>query len=65
MAKGGDGLAVKPSAQPTMVRTHHLPPPAETARDLPRRRIRGPFAFSHPVSSAVIEGHVVTLVTDR
>jgi hypothetical protein len=29
---GRSERAVKPSAQPTMVRTHHLPPPAETAR---------------------------------
>ena len=27
-------MAVKPSAQPTLVRTQYLPPPAETARGL-------------------------------
>ena len=32
--------AVKPSAQPTLVRTQHLPPPAETAPWL-RKRARG------------------------
>jgi hypothetical protein len=31
---GGDGRSVKPSAQPTLVRTQHLPPPAEIAREL-------------------------------
>jgi hypothetical protein len=30
---GRDRLTVKPSAQPTLVRTQHLPPPAKTARD--------------------------------
>src|SRR6266702_147511 len=29
---GREKRSVKPSAQPTMVRIHHLPPPAETAR---------------------------------
>jgi hypothetical protein len=33
---------VKPSASPTMVRTHHLPLPAETARDREILRVRGP-----------------------
>src|SRR6476660_5214901 len=32
--------SVKPSAQPTLVRTQHLPPPAETAPWL-RKRARG------------------------
>jgi hypothetical protein len=32
---------VKPSAQPTQVRTLHLPPPAETARDLRILRLAG------------------------
>ena len=31
---GQERRAVKPSAQPTLVRTQHLPPPAETARGL-------------------------------
>jgi hypothetical protein len=31
---GRDRLTVKPSAKPTLVRTQHLPPPAETAREL-------------------------------
>ena len=48
---GGDGLPVKPSAQPTMVRTHHLPPPAKTARGLGFPPPRGPSCL---VSSCVI-----------
>ncbi len=36
--------SVKPSAQPTLVRTQHLPPPAETASDLGVRG-QGLFAF--------------------
>ena len=35
---GRDGLPVKPSAQPTLVRTQHLPPPAKTS---PGQRQRG------------------------
>ena len=31
---GRDRLTVKPSAKPTLVRTQHLPLPAETAREL-------------------------------
>jgi hypothetical protein len=31
---GWDRLTVKPSAKPTLVRTQHLPLPAETAREL-------------------------------
>src|SRR5487761_1306377 len=34
MPMHGNGLAVKPSAKPTLVRTQHLPPPAKTAREL-------------------------------
>jgi hypothetical protein len=44
---------VKPSAQPTLVRTQHLPPPAETARDLGILATRGPPSV---VSSSVIVG---------
>jgi len=39
--------AVKPSAQPTLVRTQHLPPPAKTARWLRKRGPAGRF-FSVP-----------------
>jgi hypothetical protein len=39
--------SVKPSAQPTLVRTQHLPPPAETARWLRILVAGGPF-FSVP-----------------
>ena len=35
--------SVKPSAQPTLVRTQHLPPPAETARWLRKRARRAVF----------------------
>jgi hypothetical protein len=38
---------VKPSAQPTLVRTQHLPPPAKTARWLRILAVGGPF-FSVP-----------------
>jgi hypothetical protein len=31
---GGNERSVKPSAQPTLVRTQHLPPPAKTTPDL-------------------------------
>src|SRR6185312_3259802 len=39
--------SVKPSAQPTLVRTQHLPPPAETARQLRILALAGRF-FSVP-----------------
>jgi hypothetical protein len=32
MWRGAEERSVKPSAQPTLVRTQHLPPPAKTAR---------------------------------
>src|SRR5207245_11761410 len=35
--------SVKPSAQPTLVRTQHLPPPAKTARWLRKRGPAGRF----------------------
>ena len=34
MSPNQNKRSVKPSAQPTMVRTHHLPPPARTVPDL-------------------------------
>jgi hypothetical protein len=46
-------MAVKPSAQPTLVRTQHLPPSAETARGLGFVRAGG---RSCVVSSSVICG---------
>jgi F420H(2)-dependent quinone reductase len=48
--------SVKPSAQPTMVRIHHLPPPAQTARD---RGILPGCGPSWVVSSSVISGQVI------
>src|SRR5208282_3099420 len=38
-----DERSVKPSAQPTFVRTQHLPPPAKTARTLRKRGPAGCF----------------------
>ena len=39
---------VKPSAQPTLVRTQHLPPPAKTARSLRKRGPAGRFPLVPP-----------------
>ena len=39
---------VKPSAQPTLVRTQHLPPPAKTARPLRKRGPAGRFLLVPP-----------------
>ena len=39
---------VKPSAQPTLVRTQHLPPPAKTARSLRKRGPAGRFLLVTP-----------------
>ena len=50
--------SVKPSASPTLVRTQHLPLPAETARDLGIFRVRG---SSCVVSSSVIAGQETSL----
>jgi hypothetical protein len=50
---GRNRRSVKPSAQPTLVRTQHLPPPAKTARDRGILPSRGP---SCAVSSSVIAG---------
>ena len=41
-------MAVKPSAQPTLVRTQHLPPPAKTARWLRKRGPAGRFLLVPP-----------------
>jgi len=40
--------AVKPSAQPTLVRTQHLPPPGKTARCLRKRGPAGRFLLVPP-----------------
>ena len=40
--------SVKPSAQPTLVRTQHLPPPAKTARTLRKRGPAGRFLLVTP-----------------
>jgi hypothetical protein len=41
---GGVKRSVKPSAKPTLVRTQHLPLPAETARELGLPGLAGPLA---------------------
>ena len=43
--------SVKPSAQPTLVRTQHLPPPAKTARSLRKRGPAGRFLLVTPCIS--------------
>jgi hypothetical protein len=48
VARVGRGRSVKPSAQPTLVRTQHLPPPAKTARLLRILALAGRF-YSVPV----------------
>src|SRR6266568_4159208 len=50
--------SVKPSAQPTLVRTQHLPPPAETA---PGLGILRPCGRSCVVSCCVIVGQETPL----
>jgi hypothetical protein len=50
--------SVKPSAQPTLVRTQHLPPPAKTARELGISRLRVPSCV---VSPCVISGQETPL----
>jgi hypothetical protein len=59
-----DRRSVKPSAQPTLVRTQHLPPPAKTARGLGFLRPRGPWCVVHLVSSVVRRRRCTTMVTD-
>ena len=54
--------AVKPSAQPTLVRTQHLPPPAKTARWL---RKRGPAGRLLLVPPCVIVCRCRPLRSDR
>ena len=45
---GWERNTVKPSAQPTLVRTQHLPPPAKTARSLRKRGPAGRFLLVTP-----------------
>jgi len=49
---GEEERSVKPSAQPTLVRTQHLPPPAKTAPWLRKRGPAGRFLLVTPCSSA-------------
>ena len=59
----GWGVAVcKPSAQPTLVRTQHLPPPAKTARWLRKRGPRAVSFLSRRVSGCVTVGQCVAVV---
>jgi hypothetical protein len=48
VTRGGGRRSVKPSAQPTLVRTQHLPPPAKTARWLRKRGLAGRFLLVPP-----------------
>ena len=48
--------SVKPSAQPTLVRTQHLPPPAKTARSLRKRGPAGRFLLVTPCISVCHRG---------
>ena len=48
MWRGAEERPVKPSAQPTLVRTQHLPPPAKTARSLRKRGPAGRFPLVPP-----------------
>src|SRR5260370_35520795 len=48
MWNDADESTVKPSAQPTLVRTQHLPPPAKTARWLWKRGPAGRFLLVTP-----------------
>jgi hypothetical protein len=56
--------SVKPSAQPTLVRTQHLPPPAKTARELGCSWLGGPSCLCHRVSSSVRRRRCAAVVTD-
>jgi hypothetical protein len=60
---------VKPSAQPTLVRTQHLPPPAKTARSLRKRGPRTVFSLSRRVSACINYGSMRSSgyghITDR
>ena len=53
---GEERRAVKPSAQPTLVRTQHLPPPAKTARSLRKRGPAGRFLLVTPCISVCHRG---------
>jgi hypothetical protein len=56
--------AVKPSAQPTLVRTQHLPPPAKTVLWLRRRGPAARFFVSRRVSSCCAVNRRVAVSTD-
>jgi len=55
---------LKPSAQPTLVRTQHLPHPGETARWLRKHGPAGRFFLSRRVSRYVTAGRYVAVSTD-
>jgi hypothetical protein len=50
--------SVKPSAQPTLVRTQHLPPPAKTARTLRKRGPAGRFVLVASCLRACHDGSI-------
>src|SRR6266704_2393678 len=56
--------SVKPSAQPTLVRTQHLPPPAETAPWLRISARQAVFFSSRRVSWCVTVSRCVAVFTD-
>ena len=60
----GGERSVKPSAQPTLVRTQHLPPPAKTAPGLRKRAHGAVFFLSRRVSACVTVSRCVAVSTD-
>ena len=56
--------SVKPSAQPTLVRTQHLPLPAETAPWLRKRGVGAVFFLSRHVSRRITVSRCVAVSTD-
>jgi hypothetical protein len=70
---GGNPRSVKPSAQPTLVRTQHLPLAAKIARDLGDSLCRG-LLLNGPRSSTVsmqvrlfpaVHGHIADSIGDH
>ena len=65
VASGRNRRSVKPSAQPTLVRTQHLPPPAKTARWLRKRSSAGRFLLvTACIKVCHASGRCVAVVTD-
>ena len=64
MTRAEGERSVKPSADPTLVRTQHLPPPAKTAPWLRKRDRRAVFFLSRRVSRRVTVSRCVAVSTD-